>query len=193
MPNHHVTSDDRNALQVLMASSGTVPAWFLARILGKHVSSIYRELSRNAKTGFYLSHHADTAAQKRRQGCWKRRKRLSGKDKRGIIPDRVFIDNRPTMHPGGHAQDPHGGHWQRVCPPSGIFPGRLNDAVSCQDRRQAQQSSQKSLGLSDYQFDLERQIWVKGYPTTLKSKSDYLLSMRRPRVRLSYRMASQFS
>lgn len=168
MPYHHFTSDDRDALQVLMASSGTVPAWFLARILGKHVSSIYRELSRNAKSGFYLAHHADTAAQKRRQasrcrpkrdnrelmaeierrlredhspeqiagrlklehpqeplwhvshetiyqhvfsriragadlkahlrqGRKKRRKRLSGKDKRGIIPDRVFIDDRPPI------------------------------------------------------------------------------------------------
>lgn len=168
MPYHHFTSDDRDALQVLMASSGDVPAWFLARILGKHVSSIYRELSRNAKSGFYLAHHADTAAQKRRQasrcrpkrgnpelmaeierrlrkdhspeqiagrlklehpqeplwhvshetiyqhvysriragadlkahlrqGRKKRRKRLSGKDKRGIIPGRVFIDDRPPI------------------------------------------------------------------------------------------------
>jgi transposase, IS30 family len=132
------------------------------------VSSIYRELSRNKKSGVYLSHHADIAAQKRRQaskprpkrenarlmaeiekrlkqdhspeqiagrlklehpeesfwhvshetiyqhvysriragadlkahlrqGRKKRRKRLSRKDKRGVIPDRVFIDKRPAI------------------------------------------------------------------------------------------------
>jgi IS30 family transposase len=162
MPYQHFTSDDRDALQILQAS-GDVPAWFIARVLGKHVSSIYRELSRNKKSGVYLSHHADIAAQKRRQaskprpkrenarlmaeielrlkqdhspeqiagrlklehpeesfwhvshetiyqhvysriragadlkahlrqGRKKRRKRLSQKGKRGVIPDRVFID-----------------------------------------------------------------------------------------------------
>jgi transposase, IS30 family len=32
-----------------------------------------------------------------RHGHQKRRKRLSGKDKRGLIPGRVFIDNRPAV------------------------------------------------------------------------------------------------
>jgi len=32
-----------------------------------------------------------------RQGQKKRRKRLSGKDKRGVIPNRTFIDDRPAI------------------------------------------------------------------------------------------------
>ena len=166
MPYQHFTSDDRDALQVLLGTGAD--SWMIARILGKHPSSIYRELSRNANSGFYLSHHASFAAEKRRrasrsspkrgnkalmmdieqrirrdhspeqiagrlkldhpkepalhisyetiyrhvyaearrgsdlgthlrQGHKKRRKRLSGKDRRGIIPNRTFIDERPAI------------------------------------------------------------------------------------------------
>ena len=166
MPYKHFTSDDRDALQVLMSTGAD--CWMIARILEKHPSSIYRELSRNSNSGFYLSHHASFAAEKRRgvsrsspkrgnaalmididqrlredhspeqiagrlklehpqdpalhisyetiykhvyaesrrgsdlgthlrQGHKKRRKRLSGKDRRGIIPNRTFIDERPAI------------------------------------------------------------------------------------------------
>jgi len=166
MPYQHFTSDDRDALQVLWCTGADI--WMIARILGKHLSSVYREFSRNANSGFYLSHHASLAAEKRRgtsrrspkrgnaalimdierrlredhspeqiagrlkrehpkesalhisyetiykhvyaegrkgsdlgthlrQGHKKRRKRLSGKDRRGIIPNRTFIDERPAI------------------------------------------------------------------------------------------------
>ena len=64
MPYKHFTSDDRDALQVLMSTGAD--CWMIARILEKHPSSIYRELSRNSNSGFYLSHHASFAAEKRR-------------------------------------------------------------------------------------------------------------------------------
>lgn len=166
MPYTHFTIEDRDALQVLKGYS--LEVWVIARILGKHPSSIYRELSRNVYSGIYLSHRADSAARKRREQSrerpkrgnpllmkkveqlvrqdispeqiagrlklehpndpsWhvshetiyqhvyskvkqgtdlrmhlrqahkKRRKRLSSKDKRGIIPNRTFIDNRPAI------------------------------------------------------------------------------------------------
>jgi transposase, IS30 family len=166
MPYNHFTSDERDVLQVLM--SYKLDTWMIARILGKHSSSVYRELSRNEKSGFYLSHHASFAAQERRkisrtspkrgnvvlireierriredhspeqiagrmkldysnqpswhisyetiyqhlydevhkgsdlgmhlrQGHKKRHKRLSSKDRRGIIPNRHFIDERPAI------------------------------------------------------------------------------------------------
>jgi len=57
MPCHHITSDDRGRATGRMAYYRTVPAWSLARILGKHVSSVYRELSRNVKSGFYMARH----------------------------------------------------------------------------------------------------------------------------------------
>lgn len=166
MPYTHFTAEDRDALQVLLGLGADV--WFAARIVGKHLSSVYRELSRNENSGFYLPHHADNAAKKRRrasyhrpkrgnsllmaevarripedhspeqiagrlrfehpkdpswhvshetiyqhvyalshkgsdlgshlrQGYKKRRKRLSGKDRRGVIPNRRFIDERPSV------------------------------------------------------------------------------------------------
>jgi len=166
MPYQHFTSDDRDALQVL---SGTgLDTWMIARILGKHISSLYREFSRNGGKAYYQSHHAICASVKRRrlsrskpkrgnetlmkdidrriredhspeqiagrlkrdhpeelnlhisyetiyqhvyaevrkgsdlgthlrQGHKKRRKRMSGKDRRGIIPNRTFIDKRPAI------------------------------------------------------------------------------------------------
>jgi IS30 family transposase len=166
MPYQHFTCDERDALQVMKDKD--VDVSIIARVFGKHTSSIYRELSRNANLGFYLSHHADNAARKRRkdsrpcpkrgnvkllqyiedrfrndhspeqiagrikvvypnnpkihisyetiyqylyerirnganlrdhfrQGHKKRRNRLSGKDRRGIIPNRRFIDERPSI------------------------------------------------------------------------------------------------
>ncbi len=166
MPYHHFTAEERDELQVLLGFGAEV--WFAARITGKHLSSVYRELSRNANSGFYLSYHADNTARTRRreasrrpkrgdarllaeverrirldhspeqiagrlkrehpkdpswhvshetiyqhvyaqsrkgsdlgnhlrQGHKKRRKRLSGKDRRGLIPNRTFIDQRPSV------------------------------------------------------------------------------------------------
>jgi IS30 family transposase len=57
-----------------------------------HISpeTIYQEIYARIKTGEDLRSHL-------RHGHQKRRKRLSGKDKRGIIPGRVFIDKRPAI------------------------------------------------------------------------------------------------
>ena len=40
MPYQHFTSDDRDALQVLLGTGAD--SWIIARILGKHPSSVYR-------------------------------------------------------------------------------------------------------------------------------------------------------
>jgi len=139
----------------------------IAKLLGRHLSSLYREIARNTDQGLYISGRAQTRAMKRRkhnrlspvrhnkplikcverllqkeyspdeivgrieleaqhpdwhishetiyqhiyseakkgndlrphlrQGRKHRRKRLLKKDRRGIIPDRVFIDSRPTI------------------------------------------------------------------------------------------------
>jgi IS30 family transposase len=166
MPYQHFTSDERDVLQVFLGVQ--LDMRLIGRMMGKHVSSIYREISRNCATGIYQSHQAVVAAQKRRrdacfspklgnpilledierrirqdhspeqiagrlkldhpnepalrvshetiyqhvyaesrkgsdlgshlrQGHKKRRKRLSCKDRRGIIPNRIFIDKRPAV------------------------------------------------------------------------------------------------
>jgi len=166
MPYQHFTSDERDQLQVLLSAG--LEKWAIARILVKHISSIYREIERNQREGYYYAHHADSAAYQRRrvshpspkrgnielmhevekriledhspeqiagrlkhehsddprwhisyetiyqhvyaasrhgsslgthlrQGKKKRRKRLSGKDRRGGIPNRRFIDERPPL------------------------------------------------------------------------------------------------
>ena len=167
MPYRHFTSDERDALQVLLDKELEVA--LVARILGKHNSSIYREIERNQERGVYLSRYADKASKTRRerskpcpkrdnaklmetiesriredhspeqiagrlklehpddptlqvspetiyqhlyakirsgsedlrshlrQNRKKRRRRLSGKNRRGIIPNRHFIDERPAI------------------------------------------------------------------------------------------------
>lgn len=165
MPYTHFTSDERDALQVLLARE--IDIGILARMLGRHPSSIFRELARNSIHGLYISGKADTKAANRRKHCrpmpvrqnkplmkcverllkkefspdeivgriileqrhpdWNishetiykhiydeakkgkdlrphlrqgrkhRRKRSLKKDRRGIIPNRVFIDSRPKI------------------------------------------------------------------------------------------------
>jgi len=165
MPYSHFTSDERDALQVLKAIGLEID--IIARFLGKHPSSLYREITRNTSHGLYISGNAHKQAQQRRmlnrpspvrqnKQLWKcvekllknecspdeivgriklekqhpdwhishetiyqhiytevkkgndlrphlrqgrkyRRKRLLKKDRRGIIPDRVFIDFRPEI------------------------------------------------------------------------------------------------
>ena len=165
MPYTHFTSDERDTLQVL--KSMDLGMDIIAKLLGRHLSSLYREIARNTDQGLYISGRAQTRAMKRRkhnrlspvrhnkplikcverllqkeyspdeivgrieleaqhpdwhishetiyqhiyseakkgndlrphlrQGRKHRRKRLLKKDRRGIIPDRVFIDSRPTI------------------------------------------------------------------------------------------------
>lgn len=161
----HFTSDERDALQVLMTME--IGMDLVARMIGKHPSSIYREKARNSSHTIYISGKANGFAVHRRrrsrsspvrnnaqlmrcvekllkkelspdeivgriklegrhpdwhishetiyqhvydqarkgndlrkhlrQGHKRRHKRSLVKDRRGIIPDRVFIDNRPAI------------------------------------------------------------------------------------------------
>lgn len=165
MPYIHLTNDERDALQVFRSLDLGMD--LIGRILGRHVSSLYREITRNSSHGLYISGKAQAKATSRRkqnrpspvrknaplmkcvekllrrefspdeivgrieleqrhpdwhishetiyqhvyaearqgrdfrphlrQGRKHRRKRLLKKDRRGIIPDRVFIDSRPAI------------------------------------------------------------------------------------------------
>jgi IS30 family transposase len=166
MPYYHCTSTDRDKLQLFRAEGKSISD--IAELLHKHMSTLYRELSRNHFQGDYISGKAHAMVQKRRfvtKPCpkreneetmkivharlvdkqspeqisgrlsldfptepnkqvstetiyqyaydsirngdtklrhslrhshSKRRKRLTGKDKRGIIPNRTMIDQRPA-------------------------------------------------------------------------------------------------
>lgn len=167
MPYQHFSSDERDALQVCIDKELKMD--IIARILKKHISSLYREIARNSQKGFYLSRYAETVSKNRRiyskpcpkrgnialmqdieariredhspeqvagrlkiehpdspalqvsyetiyqhlyskihggaedlrshlrQGRIKRHKRASRKGKRGVIPNRHFIDERPEI------------------------------------------------------------------------------------------------
>jgi len=165
MPYSHFTNDDRDALQVLKDHGLGID--IVARIIGKHPSSAYREVRRNSSHGCYISRKAQVAADTRRmdsrpspvrgnkplmacvegllqqdlspqqiagrisledrhpgrhishetiyryiyeearrgndlrqhlrQGHKTRRKHRLVKDRRGIIPNRTFIDSRPSI------------------------------------------------------------------------------------------------
>ena len=166
MPYSHINTDERDFLQSAVVLS--LDKSIIARMLGKHISSIYREVNRNSNKGSYIASAAKDYASNRRieskpqpklgnstlmrdikkrflqdhspeqiagrlkldypgqkdchasiefiyqylytcveaepelklhfrQGRKKRHKRLSGKDKRGSIPNRTFIDDRPAI------------------------------------------------------------------------------------------------
>jgi len=166
MPYNHFTSEERDALQTMLSYRLSLPE--IARIIGKHRSSIHREIKRNSLYDSYLGHLACRMARARRrqnkpspkranerlmarveellhedaspeqisgrisleqpkdsswhisyetiykyiyghgerrqelithlrQGHKKRRKRATGKARRGTIPGRVSIDERPGI------------------------------------------------------------------------------------------------
>lgn len=169
MPYNHVTTDERDFLQSAIVMQ--LDTAIIARIIGKHSATIYREAKRNSSNGYYVASVAQVKAVKRRydskplpkqgdkllmqdikrrflqdhspeqiagrlkleypgqkerhasteliyqylygcvftepelkahfrQGQKKRHKRLSGKDKRGCIPNRTLIDERPAIVEG---------------------------------------------------------------------------------------------
>lgn len=166
MPYNHVTTDERDFLQSAIVMQ--LDTAIIARIMGKHSATIYREAKRNSTLGYYVASGAQVKAVTRRydtkplpkqgnkvlmqdikrrfvqdhspeqiagrlkleypgqkerhastetiyqylyscvfteqelkahfrQGQKKRHKRLPGKDKRGCIPNRKFIDERPAI------------------------------------------------------------------------------------------------
>lgn len=64
MPYHHCNSSDRDRLQLLYSSGK--PMKDIAEDLQKHISTLYRELSRNRYEGHYISGRAQTLADERR-------------------------------------------------------------------------------------------------------------------------------
>ncbi|MDR3115549.1 MAG: hypothetical protein LBU25_08515 [Treponema sp.] len=64
MPYTHFTKDERIALQVMTAMG--LPACYIAVILGKHLSSVYRELVWNSEQGLYSGEAAQLQAEQRR-------------------------------------------------------------------------------------------------------------------------------
>jgi IS30 family transposase len=64
MPYHHFSTEERDALQAMVNMK--LPKWAIAVILGKRLSSIYRELGRNSNSGVYTSREAQIVKDERR-------------------------------------------------------------------------------------------------------------------------------
>jgi IS30 family transposase len=73
MPYTHFTRDERIALQAMAGMR--LPKCCIAVILGKHLSSVYRELARNSEQGIYVGAEAREQAEQRRLGSKGRPKR----------------------------------------------------------------------------------------------------------------------
>jgi IS30 family transposase len=64
MPYTHYTTDERNALQAMEGMA--LPRSCISVILGKHLSSIYREINRNGTDGVYTGSEAQALSVQRR-------------------------------------------------------------------------------------------------------------------------------
>jgi IS30 family transposase len=64
MPYTHYNIDERNALQAMEGMA--LPKSYSALILGKHLSSIYREINRNGTDGVYTGNEAQALSVQRR-------------------------------------------------------------------------------------------------------------------------------
>jgi len=97
MPYQHFTSDERDALQVFIDKEFSVD--LIARILGKHNSSVNREIARNSRNGFYLSRYAEIVSRNRRSStepCPKR----DNKAPMQAIEARINKDHSPEQITG---------------------------------------------------------------------------------------------
>lgn len=97
MPYQHFTSDERDALQVFIDKEFSVD--LIARILGKHNSSVNREIARNSPNGFYLSRYAEIVSRNRRSStepCPKR----DNKALMQVIEARINKDHSPEQITG---------------------------------------------------------------------------------------------
>lgn len=67
MPYTHITNDERDALQVFCLIG--IEKSIISKLMGRHVSSLYREIDRNAIKGLYISGKPHNQAVKRRFEC----------------------------------------------------------------------------------------------------------------------------
>lgn len=92
--------EEREKIAILRVEGGTIRA--IARELGRHHSTILREVVRNGAPvnhGYYLSHRAQERAQSRKQEAGKR-KRLRSKEIRHCVIDRLKLGWSPEQIAG---------------------------------------------------------------------------------------------
>jgi IS30 family transposase len=105
MPYTHYTTDERNALPAMEGMG--LPKSFMSVILGKHHSSIYRELNRNGSGGVYTGAEAQAVSEPRRQenkpspktGDAALMSEITGLFKKDLSPDQIAGRLR-VKHPG---------------------------------------------------------------------------------------------
>jgi len=172
MPYSHFTIDDRDTLQILMAYEG-LAKWEIARILGKHQSSIYRELSRNEKSGVYLSHRADGESSKRRQASKIRPKRENDR-LMAEVEKRIRDDHSPEQIAGRlkreHPEDTswHVSHetiYQHVY-------ARIQEGIDLQKHlRQAGKKRKKRSAHKDNRGKIPGRVFIDERPKIVEKKT----------------------
>jgi IS30 family transposase len=103
----HLSQTERYQIHALMKAGHNQAE--IAQILGRHKSTICRELTRGSGRRGYRPRQAQHLSEERLRCQKKRRKRYaSGHDRRGQIPHRRSILERPKSV----EQRPHIGHWE---------------------------------------------------------------------------------
>ena len=108
MPYQHFTSDECDVLQVFIDKE--IPIDIIARILKRHISSLYREIARNSQKGFYISRYAEIVSRNRR-ACSKPCPKRGNSELMQDIEARIRLDHSPEQiagrlkleHPGSPA------------------------------------------------------------------------------------------
>jgi IS30 family transposase len=172
MPYQHFTIEERDALQVLLAYR-ELSKWEIARILGKHQSSVYRELSRNEKSGVYLSHRADSASHERRCKGKNRPKRNNSKLMEEV-ESRIRKDHSPEQIAGrlklDHPEDTswHISHetiYQHIY-------ARINDGSDLQAHlRQSGKKRKKRSAKKDNRGIIPNRVFIDKRPEIVNAKT----------------------
>ena len=102
MTDEHIDAEERYA--IASRRSQHIKVAEIARCLGRHRSTIYRELKRNASAhdgNDRASHSSQKASgtlwQQRREARKQRRKRYAAYDSRGHLAGKKMIGERPAM------------------------------------------------------------------------------------------------
>ena len=83
----HLTIEEREEIMVLRGQGAGVRA--IARAIGRHPSTVSRELERNSRGGPYRASEAQRGSEERRRACVRRR-RLDDPALRALVQDRIL-------------------------------------------------------------------------------------------------------
>jgi IS30 family transposase len=176
MPYTHYNTDEkkRTSGSTLQAMAGMgLPKNYMAVILGKHQSGIYREFCRNGSGGVYTGNEAQTASEQRRQDS-KPSPKIDDRELMDEITKMFKTDLSPDQI-SGWLRAGHPGEPEKLASTSTVYKHLYqktaeNPALKARFR-QKHAKPRKRSGKKDARGQITGRVSIDGRPKTVEEKS----------------------